>query len=78
MTIAIIALLGLVILSVSVLIPSELIARTANPRTGEQEPAPYARTPASAESVNDRVVYGDLPEEVEIYDTDGDFFFVTV
>jgi PDZ domain-containing protein len=78
LTIAIIALLGLVILSVSVLIPSELIARTANPRTGEQEPAPYARTPASAESVNDRVVYGDLPEEVEIYDTDGDFFFVTV
>ncbi len=78
MTIAIIALLGLVILSVSVLIPSELIARTANPRTGEQEPAPYARTPASAESVNDRVVYGDLPEEVEIHDTDGDFFFVTV
>jgi PDZ domain-containing protein len=78
LTIAIIALLGLVILSVSVLIPSELIARTANPRTGEQEPAPYARTPASAESVNDRVVYGDLPEEVEIHDTDGDFFFVTV
>ncbi len=60
------------------LIPSEVIARTENPRTEEQEPAPYARVPASAESVNDRVVYGDLPDEVEIYDTDGDFFFVTV
>ena len=60
------------------LIPSDVIARTENPRTEEQEPAPYARIPASAESVNDRVVYGDLPDDVEIYDTTGDFFFVTV
>ena len=77
-TLAIIALLGLGILSISVLIPSDVIARTENPCTEEQEPAPYARVPASAESVNDRVVYGDLPDEVEVYDTDGDFFFVTV
>jgi PDZ domain-containing protein len=75
---AIIALLGLGIMSLSVLVPSDVIARTENPRTEEQEPAPYARVPASAESVNDRVVYGDLPAEVEVYDTDGDFFFVTV
>lgn len=77
-TLAIIALLGLGLLSLSVLIPSDVIARTENPRTEEQEPAPYARIPASAESVNDRVVYGDLPDDVEIYDTTGDFFFVTV
>ncbi len=77
-TIASVALLGLGIMSISVLIPSDVIARTENPRTEEQEPAPYARVPASAESVNNRVVYGDLPEDVEVYDTDGDFFFVTV
>ena len=65
-------------MSLSVLVPSDVIARTENPRTEEQEPAPYARVPASAESVNDRVVYGDLPAEVEVYDTAGDFFFVTV
>jgi PDZ domain-containing protein len=77
-TLAIIALFGLVSVSLSVLIPADAIARTENPRTEEQEPAPYARVPAAAESVNDRVVYGDLPDEVEVYDTAGDFFFVTV
>ena len=58
--------------------PSSVIATTENPRLEEQQPAPYARTPASAESVNDRVVYNDLPDEVEVFDTNGDFFFVTV
>jgi PDZ domain-containing protein len=51
---------------------------TENPRLDEQQPAPYARIPASAESVNRRVVYNDLPEEVEVFETSGDFFFVTV
>ncbi len=60
------------------LVPSEVVATTENPRIQQQQPAPYARIPASAESVNDLVVYGDLPEEVEVFDTDGDFFFVTV
>ncbi len=77
-TLAIVALIGLGVLSLSSLIPSEVVARTENPRTEAQEPAPYARIPASAESVNDRVVYGELPDDVEIYDTKGDFFFVTV
>ena len=44
----------------------------------EQEPAPYARIPASAESVNERIVFTDLPSEVPTFDPDGDFFFVTV
>jgi PDZ domain-containing protein len=77
-TLAIIALIGLAAVSLSVLIPSEVVARTENPRVEEQQPAPYARVPASAESVNDRVEYGDLPDDVQIYDTNGDFFFVTV
>jgi len=44
----------------------------------ELQPAPFAQVPASAESVNDRVVFGDLPDDVERFEPDGDFFFVTV
>ena len=75
---AVVALIGLAVFAVSSLVPSSVIATTENPRLEEQQPAPYARTPASAESVNDRVVYNDLPDEVEVFDTNGDFFFVTV
>ena len=64
--------------SISSVVPSQVIARTENRRLGVEQPAPYARVPASAESVNDRIVYGDLPDDVDVYDTDGDFFFVTV
>lgn len=64
--------------AVAGLVPSSLVATTENPRIQEQQPAPYARIPASAESVNDRIFYTDLPEEVEVFDTAGDFFFVTV
>lgn len=73
-----IALLGLALFAVASLVPSEVVATTENPRLQEQEPAPYARIPASAESVNDRIVYGALPDEVEVFDTDGEFLFVTV
>lgn len=72
------ALLGLVLFAVASIVPSSLIATTENPRLEEQQPAPYARIPASAESVNDRIFYSDLPDDVEVFDTDGDFFFVTV
>ncbi len=44
----------------------------------ELQEAPFAQVPASAESVNDRVVFGDLPDDVERFDPEGDFFFVTV
>ncbi|MFK8025248.1 MAG: S16 family serine protease [Ilumatobacter sp.] len=75
---AAIGLVGLAAVAVSTLVPSELVATTENVRLGEQQPAPYARTPASAESVNDRVEYGDLPDDVEVFETTDDFFFVTV
>ncbi|MGA9276657.1 S16 family serine protease [Ilumatobacter sp.] len=77
-TLAIISIVGLGAIGVASLVPSEVIARTENARLDEQQPAPYARVPASAESVNERVVYGDLPDDVEVYETDGDFFFVTI
>ena len=71
-----VAILGL--LAVSVLVPAEILASKENERLGEQQPAPYARIPASADSVNDRVFYNDLPDDVTVFETNGDFFFVTV
>jgi Lon-like protease len=41
-------------------------------------PTPYALTPASAEPVTDRIVFGDLPDDVARYETTSDFYFVTV
>ena len=75
---AALALLALVAVAVSVLVPASPFATAENPRLGVEQPAPYARVPASAESVNERVVFGELPDDVTVYDTDGDFFFVTV
>ena len=70
-----VAMVGIVI---AALAPATLVAEKENRRLMELQPAPYAQTPASAESVNERVVFGDLPNEVERFETDGDFFFVTV
>lgn len=75
---AAIAVAFLAVVSISVLVPAEPFAEAENPRLGIDQPAPYARVPASAESVNDRVEYNDLPDDVEVYETSGDFFFVTV
>lgn len=70
-------------IGVSALVPSDLVAQAEDPRCAPDGPtpiaaAPYALVPASAESVNERVVYGDLPDDVEVYETTSDFFFVTV
>lgn len=77
----VVAGVGLVVLGgigIASLLPSTLVAEKENRRTGEIEPAPYALTPASADPVNDRVVFGDLPDGVERYDTSQDIYFVTV
>jgi PDZ domain-containing protein len=70
--------LTLVVISVSSLLPSSLVAEKENRRTEQLEPAPYALTPASADPENDRIVFGELPEDVEMYDSNGNFIFVTV
>ena len=49
-----------------------------NKRTGEMEPAPYALTPASADPVNDRIVFGDLPDDVDALRPRTQLLFVTV
>ncbi len=65
-------------IAISSVLPATLVAEKENTRVDEIQEAPYARTPASAESVNDRVVFGDLPDDIQVYDTSDDFFFVTV
>jgi PDZ domain-containing protein len=71
-------LLVLVAISVGSLLPATLVAERYNERVEEYQETPYAQIPASAESVNDRVVFGELPDEVERHEPEGDFFFVTV
>lgn len=75
---AIAGLVGLLAICAAALIPATVTAEKENRRLQELQPAPYAQVPASAESVNDRVVFGDLPDDVERFETEGDFFFVTV
>ncbi len=71
-------LLGVLGIGVAALVPATLVAEKENARLMELQPAPYAQVPASAESVNDRVVFGDLPDDVERFDPVGNFYFVTV
>ena len=54
-------------IGVAALLPSTLVSEQENERTGEMEPTPYALTPASADPVNERIEFGELPEGVERY-----------
>ncbi|MEL6890402.1 MAG: S16 family serine protease [Actinomycetota bacterium] len=76
--VAVVAIVVLVTVAVSSIVPAQWFAETENRRLGELQPAPFARIPASAESVNDRVVFTDLPADVPRFETAADFFFVTV
>lgn len=60
------------------LLPSSLVAEEPNQRLGVDQPAPFAQVPASAESVADRVVFGELPDDVATFEPDGDIYFVTI
>ena len=75
---AALGLLALAAIGVASLLPSGIVSSKENQRTGEMVPTPYALTPASADPVNDRIVFGELPDGVERYDTANDFVFVTV
>ena len=75
---AVIGLSTLAAIGVASLLPSGLVSSKENERTGEMQPTPYALTPASADPVNDRIVFGELPDDVERFETTNDFVFVTV
>jgi PDZ domain-containing protein len=73
--------LGIAVLAgigVLAVLPSSLVAEEPNPRTGDEQATPYARTPASAEAVADRVTFGDLQGQATQYPPTGDIYFVTV
>lgn len=71
-------MLFLVAVSVAALLPSQLLAEKENKRLGVEQGTPFARTPASAQPVADRIQFGDLGDAAEQYPPDGDIYFVTV
>jgi Lon-like protease len=75
---AALGIFALAVIAVSAILPSTLVSEKPNARTEALEPTPFALTPASADRVNTRIVFGDLPDDVERYETSNDFIFVTV
>ncbi|HSP28496.1 MAG TPA: S16 family serine protease [Ilumatobacteraceae bacterium] len=73
-----VGLFVLAVIGVASLLPATLVSEKENQRTGDLEPTPYALTPASADPVNDRIVFGELPAGVERFEAANDFHFVTV
>jgi Lon-like protease len=77
---------GLTILTVVLLVafgiasalPSGWFAEKTNQRLGVDQPAPYARVPASAQPVDDLIRIGDLGDAADQFPPAGDIYFVTV
>ena len=80
----VVALTVLVVISVAAVLPASLTAEKrvpseADPLVEVFEPAPYARVPATAQPVDDRVSFGQLEGIVEIdEDRSGSIYFVTI
>ena len=70
------ALLG--VIPVLAILPSSFVATAHNDRLDEAQAAPFARTPASAQPVDDRITLGELDEVATQYVPDGDVYFVTI
>ena len=74
----------LVVVAVTAILPSSLVAEKevadpANPDATVVEATPYARVPASAQAVSDRISFGQLEGVAEVdEDRQGDFYFVTI
>ena len=69
---------GLAAIAIAGVLPSQVVADKENTRLGISQGTPYARTPASAQSVDNRIVFGDLGDQAEQYPPEGDIYFVTV
>ena len=74
----VLALVVLAVIAVSSVLPAEWVASKANDRLGVEQGTPFARTPASAQPVDDRIVFGDLGDAAEQFPPVGDLYFVTV
>jgi Lon-like protease len=74
----------LVVVAVTAILPSSLVADKevadpANPDATVVEETPYARVPASAQAVSDRIEFGQLEGVAEVdEDRQGDLYFVTI
>ena len=74
----VLAIVVLGAIAVSSVLPAEWVASKENDRLGVEQGTPFARTPASALPVDERVVFGDLGEAAEQFPPEGDLYFVTV
>jgi PDZ domain-containing protein len=72
------SVLVLVAIAVAAILPSGWFAEKENRRLGVAQPAAYARTPASAQPVDDLIRVGDLEGKAEQFPPNGDIYFVTV
>jgi PDZ domain-containing protein len=73
-----VAVAVLLAIGLASVLPADLVADKVDPQTGATVPTPFARTPASAQPVKDRLTFGDLGDLVQQYPPDGDIYFVTV
>lgn len=75
-----VVLAGLVLVAVPVasIAPSGWVASKSNERVGAEQSTPFARTPASAQPVDDRIHFGDMGDDAVQYPPVGDIYFVTV
>jgi PDZ domain-containing protein len=73
-----VSILVLIAIAVAAVLPSNWVASKENQRLGLEQGTPFARTPASAQPVDDRIVFGDLGELAEQFPPSGDVYFVTV
>ena len=72
------SLLVLSAIAIASIVPSGWFAEKENRRLGVEQPAEYARTPASAEPVDNLIRVGDLGDVAQQYPPKGDIYFVTV
>lgn len=79
-SVPLLALGGLVLLAIPLasIAPAEWVASKTNERVGQEQGTPFARTPASAQPVDDRIRFGDMGDVAAQYPPDGDIYFVTV
>lgn len=77
-TLTALSLLLLSAIAVASMMPSGWFAAKENPRLGVEQPAEYARTPASAQPVDNLIRVGELGDKATQYPPDGDIYFVTV
>ncbi|MGH9271372.1 MAG: S16 family serine protease [Ilumatobacteraceae bacterium] len=77
--IALLLIIGVTSVLSSSLTAEKLVPSEADPAVEVLEPTPYARVPAAAEPVDDRVSFGELEGIVEVdEDRTGSIYFVTI